>query len=584
MFSAVANYISNGISYSNPSQVTLTSDQASQTSIAHVVGMWLGRLLGTRTDHIEEKPLRKFSRIAIDGPTNFTAIYEQLFSDKRLNVFYIELDPGVDDGACLLQLLAATKTFQGLPINGLSIQGIAASVGNVIRSQAELNTLQFLELTQSQNIPVYPGAVAPLAIENNTAAIYAMAQKINATHFYGFDGEQDIGGWPNVTTSVQAVPGYLQAASAIAEASNPLTLVSTAALTELSKTLTQLVENDPQGNFASNIKAITIRGGCLDPKVGCNAPYFMPDDKKNSELSFFFDVPAAQNVFAICQKFNIPIILCPLDLTQQPGLLWTKEQVSTLQKINNAVANQMALLTNIVPYPYARHFPADTFPMHDLFAAAALLYPDFFNATQVALSIGDVGQILINSNATAIEQNVYILSMPEEKQAFFYDTILKEYEKFTCLPGSKAAICKPKLSLDTILEIAIPTGVGTIGLMLGFAALLHRRRMQMKNREVARKDRQLNEKSQLLEQRDRTLAQTSGLLNQIDSELVQTSGRLTQTAEELAQKAEALAKTERELAEKQRLLEESEEHYQKVTQIVMFNDQDQPPQGYESDE
>lgn len=425
-------------------------------NVAYGFGYFIGKLIGTiknepelerkvqlpKTRSPNSKKIKKQEVKNLNNSVNITApflnYYNQLFPQDTLRVIYIELDPGVDDGAALLQLLAAKANSSKLN-NGkkIEIMGIIPSVGNAILPQTEQNTLQFLEITNNQNIKVYPGAEAPLAIENNQTAINEMKQGINATHFYGGDGEENIGGWPQVNIEMQAKPGYKFAADTIYATSSdkPITLVSTSVLTNLAKTFVELERLDKEngllaGSFAKKINAISIMGGCLNPAVGCNAPFNVPDNQKNSEANFYFGPEEAQIVFSICQKYGIPILLAPLDLTQQPGLLWTKEQVNTLNRTNNPVAKQMAKVTNVVPYLDAPCFPNETYPMHDLQATANFLYPDFYDVTRIAASIGNVGQIQINENATEAQKNIYVLGMSVTNQAKFYQTILPEYHHF----------------------------------------------------------------------------------------------------------------------------------------------------------
>lgn len=373
-----------------------------------------------------EKPAQKI----LSDKSSFKEVYPKIFPEGTLRIIYVELDPGVDDGAALLQLLAEPDKQK------IQILGIVPCVGNAIRSQTELNTKQFLELTQKKNIPVFPGAISPLAIENNSKAILEMEKGINETHFYGHDGEEDVGGWPKTSIPMQKTPGFIFTAESIANASPkaPITLVSTSALTELAKTIEHLTflekkNKVPLGTYARKISAISIMGGCIDPKkTACNAPFNTTN--KTSEANFYFDSPAARAVFAYCERYSVKILLSPLDLTQESGLLWTGEQNHMLRVINNVVSNQMAKVASVIPYIDAKHFPKGTYPMHDLFAAAALLYPEFFNVTRAALKIGNVGQIIINPHAPANAKNVYILSVPKEKQSLFYKTLLKDYTHF----------------------------------------------------------------------------------------------------------------------------------------------------------
>lgn len=518
MFSGIANYISSNVIPSSWSshQVDVASrhdasgaalyaksavqrvqeEMQRRNNLGYGLGIALGKLFGTG-----EKSA------SVVNNTSFATVSAKLFPQKNLNVFCLT-DPGVDDAMALMQFSAATQKSHRLPIGkSVTIGGVIPCVGNAVSSQTEQNTRELLELVNGTSVGVFPGARCPLAIENNTAAILKMAQEINATHFYGRDGLADVGGWPNTTMGVSPTVGYKKLSEAILQASSdkPITVVSMAALTELSKTLDDLMSIDPSGSFVQNIAAIVIRGGCVDNSIaGCNAPDDVPDDQKNSEMSFNFDVPAAANVFAICQLYAIPVVLLPLDLTQQPGLLWTKKQVSTLKKIPNPVAAQLAKVTDVIPYLFARHFPSATYPQHDHIAAGALMLPDFFTCSQEAVSIGDVGQVLINQTVSDSQKNVYILSMSEEAQGKYFDAMLAELDAFTF---------HPTMPLSTLLEIVIPAGVGGLALIVFMTVCIVRsrkKRLQEKNENT----RLLRENEVAKKQLD-AIANGTGLLFQL---------------------------------------------------------------------
>lgn len=388
--------------------------------IGYAIGRFLGRFIfGT----VAEEPEGKERTIVPlnNSVQSFGQLYNTLFPQKTLNLIYTELDPGVDDAMALNLFLAATlsKSNPNIGMRSVNLQAVVAAVGNAVLSQTEQNSLQLLQLAGTPLLPVHPGARAPDAMQNDTQAIEQLEKQINATHRYGRDGLEDVGGWPQATAAIQNMPGHEKIALSVLKATpdSAVTLVSTAGLTDLAQALELLVHFDPDGHFVQNINAIIIRGGCMTPGLECNAPPFKPDDKKDSELSFFFDPPSAQTVFSICQQYQIPVVLLPLALTQQPGLLWTKKQVETLEAINNDVAAQMAKVTKVIPYLDARHFPAGTYPMHDLFAAAALLRPEFFIANRTSVSIGPLGQVVTDSSADV--QNVYVLSMPKSSRQPF---------------------------------------------------------------------------------------------------------------------------------------------------------------------
>ncbi len=407
--------------------------------LGHGLGVWLGRLIGTRND--ERVPF---------------ATTEPAFPS---NIFMVQ-DATVIDAAALSMLRAGDLA------GSLSIAGVVSSVGEVVLSQATQNTMLLLSLMKDGKTPIYSGSQAPLALGNTSAAIKEFEEKINATHFYGRNGLSDVeSGWPNITTSLQGDNGYMQIAASIIAATpeKSITLAATTCLTDLAKTLKTLLDSDPVASFKNNINAIYIRGGCLDPSYGCNAPSNVPDGKKNAERSFNLDVDAAKYVFSQCEALGIPVVLIPLDLTQEPNLLWTKDQVKALKLINNSVAEQLAKVFDVVPYPDARRFPPNLFPIHDLFAVVAMRFSQFFDATKASISIGDVGELHVNENATDSQKNVYILSMSQAKQQEIYNVILSEFSRFNCLPGSTDEACQFPWKL--VLEIGLPSAAAVIGII-----------------------------------------------------------------------------------------------------------------------
>jgi len=387
-------------------------------------------------------------------------------------VHYVGFSPGVDEALTQVQLTLGHMN------NQIKLLGLTPTAGNGVLSQTAQNCLQIIELTKSQGLPAYPGVRGTLATGSNASQVALFEKAINATHFYGKDALMDVGGWPNVTISLKNTTGVQKVVEDITKADEPIALIATGPLTTLSEALSSL-------EVFTNIKAIYIRGGCVQTATVCDAPPNVPDNKKNSERMFFLDVPAAQNVFSLAAAHNIPIYLATLDLVQQPDLLWTKEQVKQLKAIDNAVAQKLAEVTDIVPYLYARRFPADTFPMGALFAGAALLRPDLFNATREAVTIGNVGQIFINPNATDAEKNVHILTMNEETASQIYQILLDEYKQFTCWLDPSHASCG--LPLSTILEIAVPAGVGAIGLLTLLVVCVYRSKARIAETDLEKR-------------------------------------------------------------------------------------------------
>lgn len=402
-------------------------------------------------------------------PQPFTTYWSDLFAQKEIRVIHAT-DAVQDDFAARVLLEASTIPPQQLQGGKkLSILATVANIGFVTQEQATLNMLHISALTQNQTIPLFGGADT-------------LTNKITPPNYYGPNGLGNVDiDWLNVTASVETTPGYIAMANLIVQASpeKPITIFITSPLTEIAKTFEYLLKTDPQATFAQNINALIIRGGCIYPDAdntyGCNAPYNVLDRYKNSEINFYSDVAAVQNVTKFCNDHSIPRVLLPLGVTQV--VLWTKAQQKEVEQITNAVTIILAKVLNVVPAPDARRFPADSYPLHDLLAAIALIRPDLFNAIKVAISsIGDVGQIFINVNATEEQKLVYLLSLPEDIQSTFFESILPLLKKFTCFLDPSLDICNPGISLDTILKIAIPAGVGSILLLLVVACIVHKRR------------------------------------------------------------------------------------------------------------
>ncbi|MCE5293820.1 MAG: nucleoside hydrolase [Chlamydiales bacterium] len=420
----------------------------------------------------------------------YTTYWPQIHSQKSLQLVH-NTDAVQDDFAARVFLEAHTiplqTLFQGKKLN---IIASVANVGFVSTSQAVVNMQKISTLTTNTQIPLFSGEVN-------------ITNPIIPPNYYGKDGFEGVSGFNNTAKPVESTPGYVMMANLILQATQkfPVTLLITSPASELAKTFEMILETAPNFDFAGKLEAVYIRGGCLYPDAtniyGCNAPYNVPDSAKDSEINFYSDPEAIAYVTKVLQEHEIPLILLPLGTTQ--SVLWTKANVKELQQINNAVALQLAKVLDIVPYPDARRYPADTYALHDLLAALAVTRPDLFDAMKIAItSIGDHGQFLVNETATDEQKLVYLLSIPDEKQAAFFESIIPELKKFTCFLDPKLDICNPGMPLETILEIAIPSGVGAIGLLILVAFIIHRRRTATLRNQVGELGEVVDETTKLL--------------------------------------------------------------------------------------
>lgn len=350
-------------------------------------------------------------------------------------------DDGVDDALAQLLILAEQEVSKNIVVAGM-----VPTVGNAILGQTEINVRRILALTGRNDIPVYPGALTPLGLEKNVSEVDAA---INATHFYGHDGLSDLPpqSWPPITIPLQKKNGYEFIAELVlnATADNPVTLMSTAALTEIYKSLCKLEKLSeklklPPRSFADKL-VIVAMGGIIDLNNGPNAPFDRPDYNnktcipknppcKDAEANFYWDTPATQGVFKLCAKYGIKIQLVTLDLTQNPALYWTKAQVAGLRAIQNYVASQIANMTDVVPWIDAKHFPKGKFPWHDGLTAAWILWgEELFYKILAAIVIGSHGETLKNNDPHAIP-NVEIIAIRPDKAAECMKRVVAMFNNF----------------------------------------------------------------------------------------------------------------------------------------------------------
>lgn len=388
------------------------------------------------------------------------------YNNNTVNVVYLGFDAGEGDIAVLYRLLSDPR---------VKIKGVVASLGNMVVQQAAKRALQALTLAQRQHIKVYPGAIVPLGFEDNPTILKEMQSPCFSPEIKGVT-------WPEETLPLQKTPGYLFVAELIASGGEPITVLTTAPLTDLSKTLAKLEEMDRSagrlaGSFAKNIRVISMVGGsfeCLH---------------ENAESNFAFDPLAAQQVFSTCQKYKIPIMLAPMDLTHRPDYMLTWSEALLLGEMQNPLAQQIASITQAhlteIFEPIGDRWNIDTFvggfesskllrgvdpseynkmadrlmnyehtysklyekallpfitqmewlqkqiglPMEDLHATA-FLSPNLYKMYRLAVTIGKKGHVIINTDAHDSQKNVYALEMNAKNAAHFYKEIFAGYENY----------------------------------------------------------------------------------------------------------------------------------------------------------
>lgn len=326
------------------------------------------------------------------------------FYNTLPNVIVI-CDPGVDDALMLLQILNTTlyRVTGVIPIEGNSSYKITLQ-----------NTLNICEYIEKYNTDIYPCSdyfdQKPLRI--NIAPVY---------------GENALCG----LTLPQAIKMKPQNINGVDFAYNELKnnkyfIISTGPLTELAKILVR-IEQDKVTSL-NNILAISIMGGVMNPLQEANWPVI---GLRQSEANFSFDFPSTQLTLDICQRYHIPIILTPLDLSH--SILACKSDLRFLNNTYNRPTQKLAkyLIENVPSHYKSRYGLGPNYeyrqPLHDVHASNCLINPHHYYGkwSNINISSAQTGLLTIN---TADNGNVFLLDMHYHNRQLFFNDLFKNYE------------------------------------------------------------------------------------------------------------------------------------------------------------
>lgn len=312
-------------------------------------------------------------------------------------------DPGVDDTVMLAQALAPGK-FN-------NILGIVACAGNVHLSESTQNILGMLKLT-NRHIPVYVGSEVPLTPDHTFPTEPSM------------HGHKGLGPSEKVDLPIsdqQALPYSDIEEVLVAQIRNsvtPVTIISTAGLTDLCRVLTSL----DNSNHLDKVGGISMMGGVFD-LAQANAPK-IDNSQRFGEFNFCCDPAATKGVFQICKIHQIPIVLASLEITHGYAR-YSQSQTNELRSLGHAIPAKIADMLDDVPEPAKKRFgyynPQQC--VYDLFATMVLFDPENFTYTGVNVScraegVLQQGRVEIDHNDTS-SGNVMVLSTVLDEQRFY---------------------------------------------------------------------------------------------------------------------------------------------------------------------
>ena len=262
----------------------------------------------------------------------------------------IDTDPGVDDALALLLAMRSPE---------LKIEGITPVAGNVPLELGLPNALRMVEIAGRTDIPVAPGAKAPL-----------LRRLVTATYAHGENG---LGGtvFPEPRTRPVAEPAAEFIGRIVRKYPGEVTLIPIGPLTNIATALKLDTE------LAGMVRGIVLMGGSLS---GGNIT-------PAAEFNIYVDPEAARIVF----QSGVPITMVGLDATRKTSL--TEEHVRTLEAAQNPVSQAAAKIgRNAINRNRAQGFLVGP-NMHDSLAVAAFLDPSILTFKEYYVDVEIYGEL-----------------------------------------------------------------------------------------------------------------------------------------------------------------------------------------------
>jgi inosine-uridine nucleoside N-ribohydrolase len=262
----------------------------------------------------------------------------------------IDTDPGLDDALALLLAMRSPE---------LKIEAITAVAGNVPLELTLPNALRMVEIAGRTDIPVSPGAKAPL-----------LRRLVTATYAHGENG---LGGAifpePTLNPVATAAPDLIR--QLVRKYPGEVTLITIGPLTNVATVLNSDAE------LAGMIRGVIMMGGSLS---GGNIT-------PAAEFNVYVDPEAARIVF----QSGIPVTMVGLDVTRKTSL--TDEHVRALEAAQNPVSQAAAKIgRNALNHNRERGFLVGP-NMHDSLAVAGFLDPAILKLEDYYVDVETTGEL-----------------------------------------------------------------------------------------------------------------------------------------------------------------------------------------------
>jgi purine nucleosidase len=258
----------------------------------------------------------------------------------------VTTDPGQDEAAAIMMMLAAPETFEVL--------GLVATAGNIGLDHTLINSLKLLELGGRADIPVFAGCPRPI-----------VRKLVIADHVHGptgLDGHDlpPPKAKPRAQHGVEFIVETLRSAPA-----GEVHIVSLSPMTNLAMALVQARHCFPHRQHRDDAGAY-FECGNITP---------------SAEFNIYVDPEAADIVL----KSGVPITMLPLDVTHQ--MLSTRERLNRIRAVGTRCAVAIAdMLTFSEAFDLKKYGWAGA-PLHGPCVPAYMLRPDLFSGRKISVTV-----------------------------------------------------------------------------------------------------------------------------------------------------------------------------------------------------
>ena len=258
----------------------------------------------------------------------------------------IDTDPGIDDAVAILLALSSPE---------FDVVGITTVAGNIGIKTVTRNAGRILALAGRSEIPVIPGAAAPLSRKG-----------FDTADIHGHDG---LGGVTFPEQASEPLPG--PACTWIADLldRHPEGTIDILALGPLTN-IAMLVRERPRS--ARRIGRLIAMGGAVEERgnVGPRAEFNIAADPEAADIVF---------------RAGLPLVLVPLDVTRRVRA--TKADTALLRESGTLAAKASA---DLIDAYFQSTGSGESRPLHDPCVMLYAMRPDLFDLSPLALSV-DVG-------------------------------------------------------------------------------------------------------------------------------------------------------------------------------------------------